>query len=95
MIIAKIGDTILKLDDLKTAEALLAIVAKAERLDTTFDEHYDTYYLPACASACLTIEITNAQVLSTEDHQLKLAAREEAQREASEQNATAQASSTI
>lgn len=77
MIIAKIGDTILKLDDLKAAETLLAIAAKAERLESSYDENYKDYYHPARCEARITIEITDAELATPEQHRAHQAAREE------------------
>lgn len=81
MIIAKIGDTILKLDSLKDAETLLAIAAKADRLDTSYDEHYKDYYHPANGQARITIEITDAELATPEQHRAHQAAREAAYEE--------------
>ena len=80
MIIAKIGDTILKLDDLKAAEILLAIAAKAERLESSYDENYKDYYHLAHlanSQARITIEITDAEPATPEQHRAHQAAREE------------------
>lgn len=84
MIIAKIGDTLLKLDSLKDAETLLAIAAKAERLESSYDEHYKDYYHPANGQARITIEITDAELATLEQHRAHQAAREEKQRKALE-----------
>lgn len=84
MIIAKIGDTLLKLDSLKDAETLLAIAAKAERLESSYDEHYNDYYHPANGQARITIEITDAELATPEQHRAHQAAREEKQRKALE-----------
>lgn len=84
MIIAKIGDTLLKLDSLKDAETLLAIAAKAERLESSYDEHYKDYYYPANGQARITIEITDAELATLEQHRAHQAAREEKTRKALE-----------
>lgn len=84
MIIAKIGDTLLKLDNLKDAETLLAIAAKADRLDTSYDENYKDYYYPASGQARITVEITDAELATTEQHRAHQAAREEKTRKAQE-----------
>lgn len=84
MIIAKIGDTLLKLDNLKDAETLLTIAAKADRLDTSFDEQYNTYYFPASGEARINYLIIGAELTTLEQHRAHQAAREEKQRKALE-----------
>lgn len=81
MIIAKIGDTSFKLDNLKDAETLLNICSKAERLENTYDENYQDYYYPAEGKSRITVEITTGDtVVSIEDHQQKKAAKAEKER---------------
>ena len=78
MIIAKIGDTILKLDSIKDAETLLNIYAKAEHLEKSYDEEYEEYHHPASHKNTLTVEITTeATIVSHDEHLQKKAAKAE------------------
>lgn len=85
MIIATIGSTKLKLENLKDAEALLNIAARAILVGSTYDADYRDYQFVDEGEKRLTIEVTEGdKILTFEEHQKIRAARAEKEKAAAE-----------
>lgn len=70
MIIATIGNTKLKLENLKDAEALLNITSRATLIGTSYAASYREYQYIDDGEKRITIEVTEGdKVLTFEEHQ--------------------------
>lgn len=85
MIIATIGNTKLKLENLKDAEALLNIASRATLVSTSYDANYRDYQYVDEGEKRITIEVTEGdKVLTFDEHQKIKEARAEKERKAEE-----------
>ena len=84
MIIATIGNSILKLETLKDAEALLDIASRATLIEKTYGQDFRDFYFLSEGEKRIGIEITESTPIHTmaEFNELK-AARERKAAEAS------------
>lgn len=85
MIIATIGNTKLKLETLKDAEALLNIASRAILVGTSYDANYRDYQYVDEGEKRITIEVTEGdKVLTFDEHQKIKEAHAEKGRKAEE-----------
>ena len=83
MIIATIGNTKLKLENLKDAEALLNISSRATLVGTSYDSDFRDYQYVDEGEKRITIEVTEGdKVLSFDEHTKIKEARAEKERKA-------------
>ncbi|MBI4997832.1 MAG: hypothetical protein HZC22_13260 [Rhodocyclales bacterium] len=81
MIIASINNQEFILESQKDAEQLLAIMSRATAVDHNYrGESYETYYYPD-HTAEISIKITSANLVSIEEHQRNVEAKNAAKAE--------------
>lgn len=76
MIIAKIENQRFKLQDMKDAEALLQILSRAEPIEQSYDSEYNYYHYPDVTCA-ISIEIAQLDIVTTDEHELRVKTRKE------------------
>lgn len=74
MIVATINSQEFILDNLKDAEALLAIIDRAKPVEHSYGDNYSTYYYPD-HNASVSIEINNGELVTLDEHTRRLAKR--------------------
>jgi hypothetical protein len=76
MIIAKIENQRFKHHDMGDAEALLQILSRAVPIEQSYDSEYNYYHYPD-VSCSIAIEIAQLEIVTTDEHELRVKTRKE------------------